>query len=90
MTQSRQRGDAAPLSDEPVPCYPSRPDQACYSCARHRFGDPVPVARRQWPVIDASIARFQGECGMFALREVPVRAIVRRGSALEQAWRAQA
>lgn len=90
MTQSRQRGDAAPLPDEPALCYPSRPDQTCYSCARHRFGDPVPVSRRSVPVVDASLVRFQGECGLFQLRFVPVRAIVRQGTALEQAWRATA
>lgn len=79
-----------PIDQAPARCYPSKPDHGCYSCARHRFGDPAPVSARKWPVIDASIARFQGECGMFVLRMVPVRSVVERGSALERAWRAAA
>lgn len=81
---------AAPLPHEPATCYPSRPDHVCFSCARLRFGDPVPVSQRQSPVIDASVSRFHGECGMFKLSVVSVREVVSRASSLEQAWRAQA
>ncbi len=38
----------------PASCYPERVLPICPTCARWRMGLPIPVERRQWPVIDMS------------------------------------
>jgi len=90
MNQRPKRGEVQPLSRDAARCYPSKPTAACYGCARHRFGDPDPAEVRREPVIDASRFLVDGKCQMHAPAMRPVRSVLGRATALEQAWRAQA
>lgn len=57
-----------PPDESKAPCYPEQPSLACRLCTRWRSALPIPVEKRQFVIIDASLFVRDGVCPMYEAR----------------------